>query len=465
LNPIDDFELTQPCEPPPDTATMSDADVINESAQCMRTENAQRARRYQLFAELYARCKRERPKELADAIQPHFVPTALQATAAEFAPLLALAESTVHMQLDTYTKLTEWFPVFWALCLSGRLDIGKASILADAAEDLEDPADIDAFAELMNEFLRKMDNPDAPIVPITRRQILNAARYRKLKFRQKSKEQNFHEAFSKRKVSLRLNDNGMGYLGVNHAAHELTCADYRLTLIAKKIGETDGKGRTLDQLRADAMLDLLMGRLTVDARNSELEDDATDAGEDPAETFHHGPTGAFARPVINVTVPIQSLIGASDDPGVMSGDQVLPADLVRHIASDPTSTWYRLLTDEADSFAHLSTNRYQPTAAIWRTVVAKQRTCIWPGCCRPATRCQLDHRTEWPEGETCPDNLEPLCERHHRLKHADGFTVTADDDGGYTVTTRRGSTFRTHPSEQPVGDWPQDPATESHPAA
>jgi hypothetical protein len=64
---------------------------------------------------------------------------------------------------------------------------------------------------------------------------------------------------------------------------------------------------------------------------------------------------AFARPVVNVTVPIQTLMGVSDDPGVLTGGTVLPATLARMIAQKPGSTWHRMLTDEAGHCVEVST--------------------------------------------------------------------------------------------------------------
>ena len=108
------------------------------------------------------------------------------------------------------------------------------------------------------------------------------------------------------------------------------------------------------------------------------------------------PAAAFARPVINVTVPIQTLMGVSDDPGCLSGGTVVPATLARMIARQPGSTWHRMLTDEAGRCVEVSTRSYSPTHAIWNDVVARWWTCFRAGCDRPATDCQLDHRVPFP---------------------------------------------------------------------
>ena len=49
---------------------------------------------------------------------------------------------------------------------------------------------------------------------------------------------------------------------------------------------------------------------------------------------------------INVTIPIDSLAGLSDTPGMLSGFGILPADQVRRLAAGDTR-WRHILTDRA----------------------------------------------------------------------------------------------------------------------
>lgn len=60
---------------------------------------------------------------------------------------------------------------------------------------------------------------------------------------------------------------------------------------------------------------------------------------------------------------------------------------------------------------------YAPTTAMRAYCVARDGTCIYPGCARPAEQCQLDHRIPFEEGgATTPDNLYCLCQHHHNVK-------------------------------------------------
>lgn len=438
--------------PPPrhdDLRALPDQGLLAEAVAIQVHHNRDDARQIETFAEMRRRC--ESDYEARQARGPrHFVITPLNETATELAGALHVSEHKVKLDLLIRDRLVEWFPRMWDRCLSGRLDMGRARLFVDAAERLANPDDIAAFAAMIEAYFERYDDPDSPLVTLTYVQLANAARYRRLKFEQRSAEDGFAEAFRKRRVWLRPDESGVSTMGVSGAAHDLLACDYRITLIAKKRCQDPNDDRTLEQMRADTMCDLILGRITVSALDSDLEADELPDGSDPAERFSEHEIGAFARPVVNVTVPLSALLGTSDEPGFLSGDLAIPADLVRRIASDPTSTWYRLLTDESGGFLELSTKSYRPTPPIWRAEVARHRTCVWPGCNQPSVRVEDDHREPYPGGPTSIENLDPLCHRHHMVKHSEGVSVQREPDGTYVIRTRRGSILRSHPSEQPV---------------
>ena len=160
-------------------------------------------------------------------------------------------------------------------------------------------------------------------------------------------------------------------------------------------------------------------------------------------------------------MPIQTLMGLSDHPGVLSGGAVIPAALARMIAADPDSSWHRMLTDEHGHMVELSTNAYRPTKPIWRDVVAAYNTCYRTNCDKPATTCELDHKRAWPQGPTSNKNLGPGCKTDHKGKHADGFGLEDNSDGTLTLHTRAGFAHTTELVHQPVADWPEAALFES----
>lgn len=434
-----------------------DQELLELAVQAQVQRNRYAAEQVEAYAELQRRCESDLDQRRLRT-RGHFVLTPLDETALEIAGALSMSEHKVKLDLLLRDRLAAWFPLMWDRCLAGRLDLGRARIFVDAAEQLADPEDIPKLARLVEDYFERHDDTSSPLIRLDYRQISNAVRYRRLKFPQRSTEAGFAAAFRKRTVWLRLDDDGVATLGARGAAHDLTACDYRLTLIAKKRCQSPDDDRTLAQMRADTLRDLILGRLTVGALDSDLEADETAGGSDPGDTFGHHEVGAFARPVVNVTVPISALLGATDEPGFLTGDTPIPAELARQIAADPTSTWYRLLTDADGDFVQLSAGRYQPTAPLWRSVVARDRACVWPQCHRPAVRVEVDHRQPYPQGATTPDNLDPLCHRHHMAKHSEGVSVHRDESGVYVIRTRRGSVLRSQRSEQPREGQPSPDA-------
>jgi len=293
-----------------------------------------------------------------------------------------------------------------------------------------------------------------PLVNRTAKQLRNKISYEIRKLKPKDAEERFKRGFKERGVRTDLGEDGMGYLSINNTVNQVQVAGYRLTLLAKAL-RAKGDERTLEQLRSDLAVDLIVGKVVAGATTGEFEDEETADGSDPADTIRDLPTSNFAKPIINVTVPLQTLMGLSDEPGTLSGGAVIPAALARNIAQDPTSTWFRMLTDEHGGFRELSTKSYKPTPVIWRNVVARDNSCYRRNCSAPATTCELDHRVAWPHGSTSTGNLGPGCKSDHTGKHADGFGLERNQDGTLTFHTRAGFSHISKPVEHPVShEWP-----------
>lgn len=158
---------------------------------------------------------------------------------------------------------------------------------------------------------------------------------------------------------------------------------------------------------------------------------------------------------IHITMTAATLAGTSDTPGRLPGGGVVPAALARRIACQPTSTWYRLLTDPTGRLLDLSATGYRPSAPLSRAVSVLHPTCIAPGCTRPALGCELDHETPWPAGPTDLGNLSPKCKSHHTAKTAGRLHSAKDADGAVTWTYPTGHTYTTRPPRHPVDHWPQ----------
>jgi hypothetical protein len=115
-------------------------------------------------------------------------------------------------------------------------------------------------------------------------------------------------------------------------------------------------------------------------------------------------------------------------------------------APQPTATDAFLLEQLAAAplLRDLTGAGYRFPPRLRRFLEARDRTCVFPGCNRRATRTDKDHRIPWPAGRTSADNGQCLCRHHHRAKHA-VFTVLRDTDGSYVWITRGGWEFRRQP--------------------
>jgi hypothetical protein len=106
--------------------------------------------------------------------------------------------------------------------------------------------------------------------------------------------------------------------------------------------------------------------------------------------------------------------------------------------------------------ADLPTARgYQHPTTLETAVKLRDSTCRAPGCTRPATRCDCDHVTPYPQGETSLGNSCSLCRRHHRLKtHAPDWQMTITPDGDVTWTTPTGTPTPPPPPHPPPPQLP-----------
>ena len=151
--------------------------------------------------------------------------------------------------------------------------------------------------------------------------------------------------------------------------------------------------------------------------------------------------------VITVTIPVDSLAGLTDAPGVINGFGAIPAADARRLAAGD-SRWRHVLTCRTTgAVLDVGTLSYRPPAALDRHVRLRDGTCRFPGCAVPAAECDLDHLVPFPEGPTSADNLHALCRRHHGLKHEGGWRVEATSRGGLRWTSPQGASALSHPDD------------------
>ncbi|MCU1689452.1 MAG: hypothetical protein JWN20_1380 [Jatrophihabitantaceae bacterium] len=164
--------------------------------------------------------------------------------------------------------------------------------------------------------------------------------------------------------------------------------------------------------------------------------DALMALADSAFNAHDLPKRQGRRPSIQVTVALSTLLDLDEDPAELEGYGPIIARTARRIAADPSSTWRRLMLDEFGIVGDYGTTIYRPPQNLIDLVVARDRTCTFPACTRPASESDIDHQIPCPQGPTSEWNNHALCPgRHHPQKTLGIWTPTYDPATGDTVWT------------------------------
>ena len=159
-----------------------------------------------------------------------------------------------------------------------------------------------------------------------------------------------------------------------------------------------------------------------------------------------------------VTSQVPASLGPGGQECWISGCEIpgvgfVPADVVAALTSNLETKVSRALVDaRTGTLVETSNPRYVVTDGMREFVAARDETCRMWGCNRRLmTGCtednaDLDHATEWPEGQSCPANLSGLCRHHHRLKHTPGWTHRLHEDGRTEWISPAGVATGTFPS-------------------
>ncbi|GAA0617976.1 hypothetical protein GCM10009547_20290 [Sporichthya brevicatena] len=212
-----------------------------------------------------------------------------------------------------------------------------------------------------------------------------------------------------------------------------------------------GDPRTLDQRKADAVVDLITRPGTQDPRVGYVVHLHASAQSTPSTSTSSDADSGF--------VQVQ---GGERIPAARARAK---ADLTVHHPSVPVDI-AALLADY-----NSRPDIYRPPARLRRAIRARDKHCRFPGCRIPADRCELDHTIAFEiGGRTVYFNLSALCKHHHRaetfrnhpptwqghrIKHMPGWKCSQDEHGVLTWTTPTGQVFITRPPP-PVGDEPPD---------
>ena len=416
--------------------------------------------------------------------------------AEEIAAALTLTGRSAGTLLELSRRL-ERLPETRALLAAGVIDRARAGVIADHLSVLPD----DAAAAVEDRIApRAGAMTTGQLAAACHRAVLahdpQAAARRKAKAEQDTRVEYWAEPSGTGAIAGR---------DLNLAA--VIAADKHLEAAARWLKQHGGPG-TLDQLRAQVFLARLAGQpleslLPADPGTARPDAPASSTpgsnGPDPATTGSPRPGPWPAGPAwptglggsVNLVLPATTWLGMTDTPGEIAGtgatDAATCRDLANALAARPDSRWCLTLTDrngraiahgcaragpgppattdpaawlrqipittlETGTCTHRrETAAYRPPPSLRHLIKIRDRRCGYPGCRRPATRCDDDHTIPHHQGgKTCECNLYPLCRRHHQAKQAPGWQLEQPEPGLLTWTLPSGRRYATTPEPYPA---------------
>ena len=222
------------------------------------------------------------------------------------------------------------------------------------------------------------------------------------------------------------------------------------TALTCRCGRADCAAARVDDGRASAItITVIADHATLDA-----QPDPQLHGETPppAYTRRTGraveavePEPVEAEPVEPepvVATPVESAATQSRRAALIvgPGGGIVPAPLLAELIAHGATVRFVGATEG------LATDGYRPSAALDRFVRARDLTCRFPGCDRPATHADIDHTVPYPAGATHPANTKCYCRQHHLLKTFwEGWTERQTPDGRLHLISPTGHAYTTAP--------------------
>ena len=294
------------------------------------------------------------------------------------------AETLYGIAVDLHHRL----PKVLTALQRGTLDMRRAQVICDSVAHL--PSE---------EAVRVVDRVLENAGGLTSGQLRHRIRRLCMEINPDDAAERYHAGVEDRRVFTEQTELGTGnIMGLDLPALRVAAISDRVNRIAMSL-RRDGDARTVDQLRADVMLDLLEGCEDYSDRRGRLE----------------------------IRVELATLTRMMDRPAELSGFGPVVADIARQTARYLQSWEFTATQDGRPVMS--GTTRRRPDAQTVREVRAVYPSCVFPGCRMPASACDLDHMRQWIEdGPSDPSNLVPLCRHDHRIRHTTGWTHQPDTD-------------------------------------
>jgi len=328
---------------------------------------------------------------------------------------LGVPTRTAQAKLKTASLLARELPETLALLRAGKISYRHTEVICEQAWSLS--------PKLMAEF-ESLALPRAADQTVG--QLRQAVRRAAASLDPASAERRHQQALTGRKVGFQPCEDGMVLLPVLLDAPQGQLIFTRLTAAATLLPAADD--RTMDQKRADLLVDAVLSGLPHDAL----------------------PELQGRRPSIQIVVSADTLLGLDDEPADLAGYGPITAETARRYAADESGTWRRLLTDpDTGALLDIGKDSYRPVQRLRDFVLARDGVCCFPTCNQPGYRCEFEHIVAFSQGgQTCRCGGALACKRHNLCKIATGWQYRRLPDGSYRWTDDTGHEYTGHPPQR-----------------
>jgi len=309
------------------------------------------------------------------------------------------SEQSVVRQKER-SEVLDRLPRLAELLRRGEIDLRRLETVDERVVHLTDPA-----------MVAQVDDALVDIAPgLTRTQLARRVTKAVAEADPLGYDQRRLKATEDRKVEFIPLPDGMAELRIRLSAVDARACYEVLTQDARSCPKDE---RTTDQKRADAFLDRFLGY------------------------------GVDRKVQVHVTISMETLMGLTEDPGMLDGYGPIAADSARELAMQ--GPWRGILLDQYRHAEAISTHKYRADVQCRELVKVRDGgTCCAPGCTIPIQ--ELDHTVPWPKGKTAATQLKGYCEHHHHEKHGD-HAVALDEDGTLHWVTPLDRRYTTQPHQ------------------
>ena len=329
----------------------------------------------------------------------------------ELAQLTRRTEYRAATLIDTSTALVDRLLATLAAAAAGAVSWEHAEVIAKHSDGLEGEALVSYDTRLA-----------ALAAEVNPKQLDRKARHEVELAQPSTAVERAEKAAATRRIYVDPGADGMAYLTLFAPAPEIHAIADRAARLAAGL-RAAGDPRSMGHLKLDVLCDLTLN----------------------GETSIPGATRGV-RGRVHVMVPAMTLLGIGEEAAILRGYGPIDPATAAQLTAEATS-WRRIMTDPITGRILTTDPRdYRPTARMIDHARLVHPTCVFPGCTVPSEQADVDHTEDHAYGgNTVPENLAPLSQGHHKVKHHTRWQIVQNGDDTLTATSPAGYRYTVSP--------------------